>query len=62
MPISLGVSKSRTCLPSFSLIARDIYCVNCVRVKRTRYVNASISLLAMDHPIYYSVVILVLID
>jgi hypothetical protein len=42
--------KPCVCLPLISSIIRNIYCVNSVRVKRTKYANASMPLLAMAPP------------
>lgn len=50
MSRSFGVLKPCVCLPLVSSIIRNIYCVNSVSVKRTIYVNASMSLLAMGPP------------
>jgi hypothetical protein len=47
---SLGVLKPYVCLPLIFSIIRIIYCVNNVRVKRTKYANASMPLLAMGPP------------
>jgi hypothetical protein len=48
-PISLGETGLMYVLPSFSLILRSIYHIS-ARVKRTKLVNPSISLLARDPP------------